>query len=498
MAWLIQLISFRLARKKGNDCLHMPSKRDLANWASKLGPKLATRRGIGRRPMYISLMRKGWPLLIVAGLTFAGAGAAYTAVVPSQAPERKFAKPASLVTAAESPPAPIIPGAVRLPSDPLVAGGPIEAEAQIESGDTLSAVLQRSGVGGDEAARAIQSLRKVFDPRTLRDGQAVSIRLAPDVAESAPGRLLGMQLVKSYDRIAGVGRTLNGGFESYEILKPLVQQRARGAGKITSSLFVDGVAADVPVKAMASFIRLFSFDVDFQRDIKPGDSFDILYDRFVDRDGSVVHSGDILYAALTIGGKTMKLYRHEFANGRVKYFNEQGRGNKKALLRTPIDGARISSGFGRRRHPILKYSKMHKGVDFAAPSGTPIKAAGDGVIAKAGWNGGYGRYVRIKHDGTYQTAYAHLRRIRKGIKVGKRVKQGQVIGYVGTSGRSTGPHLHYEILKKSKQVNPRGVRFQSAEALGGKEMKRFERFRNRVNRTLKNTGKPALVAQNGR
>jgi murein DD-endopeptidase MepM/ murein hydrolase activator NlpD len=141
---------------------------------------------------------------------------------------------------------------------------------------------------------------------------------------------------------------------------------------------------------------------------------------------------------------------------------------------------------------------MHKGVDFAAPSGTPIKAAGDGVISKAGWNGGYGRYVRIKHDKTYQTAYAHLRRIAKGIKPGKRVKQGQVIGYVGSSGRSTGPHLHYEILKNAKQVNPRSVRFQSAEALGGNELKRFKRFRDKIDRSLNTSGKPDLVAQTQR
>ena len=475
--------------REGNDCLRISSKRDLSRWFTS---------DRGQRPAYIRAMRRSWPFLIMVGLSFAGAGAAYTAVAPTHAPERKFAKPVSLVTAPEPLPEPIIPGVVRLPSDPLAGEGPLEAEAQIVSGDTLSAVLQRSGVGGDEAARAIQSLRKVYDPRKLRDGQAVTIHLAPKVPEGASGRLLGMQLVKSYDRIAGVSRTLDEGFASYEILKPLTQQRARGTGKITSSLFVDGVAADVPVKAMTSFIRLFSFDVDFQRDIKPGDRFDIMYERFVDRDGSVVHSGDIHYAALTISGKAMKLFRHEFANGRVKYFNEQGRSNKKALLRTPIDGARISSGFGRRRHPILKYSKMHKGVDFAAPPGTPIKAAGDGVISKAGWNGGYGRYIRIKHDKIYQTAYAHLRRIAKGIKPGKRVKQGQVIGYVGSSGRSTGPHLHYEILKNAKQVNPRRVRFQSAEALGGEELKRFKRFRDKINRSLKTSGKPDLVARSQR
>ncbi len=249
---------------------------------------------------------------------------------------------------------------------------------------------------------------------------------------------------------------------------------------------------------MASFIRLFSFDVDFQRDVKEGDRFDILYDRYVDHDGSVVHSGDILYAELEIGKRRIKLYRHEYASGQIKYFNEEGRGNRKALLKTPIDGARMSSGFGRRRHPILGYTKMHKGVDFAAPSGTPIKAAGDGVIVKAGWNGGYGRYIRIRHGNTYDTAYAHLRKIGGGIRPGKRVEQGQIIGYVGSSGRSTGPHLHYEILKNGGHVNPRQVRFQSAEALSGNELKQFRRFRDQVDAQIRNglpPGDAPLVAK---
>ncbi|MGZ0189935.1 MAG: hypothetical protein ACKVH0_18350, partial [Alphaproteobacteria bacterium] len=289
------------------------------------------------------MMRRFAPALIVLGLACAGAGAAYTAVAPAFLSRNPAAKPVSLVVSVEPPPVPIAPGIVRLPVDPLAAGGPIEAEAQVVSGDTLSAVLERAGVSKQEAARSIQALRQVYDPRTLRDGDTVALSLAPEMSEAAPGRLLGIQLVKSFDRIAGVGRTLDGGFAPYEILKPLKQERARGKGKITASLFVDGVNAGVPVKAMASFIRLFSFDVDFQRDIKPGDTFDILYDHFVDRDGSVVHSGDIQYAQLQIGKRRITLYRHEFANGRVKYFNEKARGNKKALLRTPIDGARISS-----------------------------------------------------------------------------------------------------------------------------------------------------------
>ncbi|MEQ9125945.1 MAG: M23 family peptidase, partial [Alphaproteobacteria bacterium] len=317
-------------------------------------------------------MRRSAPALLVLGLSCAGAGAAYTAVAPK--PEPKSAvSPVSLVVAVEPPAAPVAPGVVRLPVDPLAAGGPLEAEAAVASGDTLSAVLERAGVAKEEAARAIQALRDVFDPRTLRDGDTVSLSLAPNVAEAAPGRLLGIQLVKSFDRIAGVGRTLDGGFAAYETQKALDLERARGAGEITSSLFVDGVNAGVPLKSMAAFNRLFSLDVEFQREIQPCHKFDILNDPYVDREGNAVHPGDILYAALEVGGRRITLYRHEYADGQIKYFNGQGRSNKKALLRTPIDGARISSGYGRRRHPILGYSKMHTGVDFAAPTGTPIR-----------------------------------------------------------------------------------------------------------------------------
>jgi len=457
--------------------------------------RLGRRSDYKRRSRLNAAMRRLAPALILLGLSCAGAGAAYTAVTPKPEPNGLAAKPVSLVVSVEPPAPPVAPGVVRLPSDPLAAGGPVEAEARVASGDTLSAVLERAGVAKEEAARAIQALRDVFDPRTLRDGDTVSLSLAPGLAEAAPGRLLGIQLVKSFDRIAGVGRTLDGGFASYETRKALDLERARGAGAIASSLFVDGVNAGVPVKSMAGFIRLFSFDIDFQRDIQAGDRFDILYDRYVDQDGAVVHPGEILYAALETGGRRITLYRHEYADGQVQYFNEKGRSNRKALLRTPVDGARISSGFGRRRHPILGYSKMHAGIDFAAPTGTPIKAAGDGVVRRAGWLGTYGRYIRIKHSGSYDTAYAHLRRIAKGIQPGANVRQGQVIGYVGSSGRSTGPHLHYEILKDGKQVNPARVRFQSAKALTGTELTRFRQFRDEIDAFLRDNGPPPIVAK---
>ena len=184
-------------------------------------------------------------------------------------------------------------------------------------------------------------------------------------------------------------------------------------------------------------IQIFSFDVDFQRDIRRGDTFGLLFDEYSDDSGRVVKSGDILLAEMVLSGKPMRLYRYKTHDGRVDYYDAKGKSVRKALLRTPIDGARISSGFGKRRHPILGYTRMHKGLDFAARRGTPIYAAGDGVIEYAGRNGGYGKYVRIRHNGTYKTAYAHMHRYGRGIRKGHRVRQGQVIGYVGSTGRST-------------------------------------------------------------
>lgn len=435
------------------------------------------------------------PVFLGLGFACAAAGAAVTAVGPRLGADNLAISPTSLVTTIEPDIPAIQPGVVRLPVEPLAAGRPLESEAEIEPGDTLSAVLERLGVAQIEAARAIQSLREVYDPRTLRAGNLITVNLSANVSEATPGRLLGLRLDKSFDRVAGVGRTIDGGFSAYEIVKPLTLETARSAGEIQSSLFVDGVEAGVSVRSMAAFIQLFSYDVDFQRDIQVGDRFDILHTQHVDEAGKVAHPGDILFAALVTGGRTIKIYRHVFADGRVRYFNEQGRSTRKALLRTPIDGARISSRFGRRRHPVLGYSRMHAGIDFAAPTGTPIRAAGDGVVKRAGWFSSYGRYIRIDHAGPYSTAYAHLRRFAGGIKAGARVRQGQVIGYVGSSGRSTGPHLHYEILKNGEQINPSTKRFQSAVALKGDELKRFNVTKAAIDSALNDTAQPFAAAK---
>jgi murein DD-endopeptidase MepM/ murein hydrolase activator NlpD len=251
------------------------------------------------------------------------------------------------------------------------------------------------------------------------------------------------------------------------------------AGDIDLSLYAAAESARVPARVIVDLIRLYSFDVDFQRDIHAGDRFEVYYE-VLRSDGRQVQTGEILYARLTVGGRELPLYRFRHRDGDVEYYNDKGESARKALMKTPIDGARLSSGFGLRRHPILGYTKMHRGIDFAAPTGTPIMAAGDGQVELAGWNGAYGRYVRVRHNSEFRTAYAHMTRIAKSVRAGRRVKQGDIIGYVGTTGRSTGPHLHYEVLRGSKQVNPMGLKLPTGRTLSGAERTAFQKFKTTV------------------
>lgn len=231
----------------------------------------------------------------------------------------------------------------------------------------------------------------------------------------------------------------------------------------------------MPQAIIVELIRIFSYDVDFQREIRKGDQFEIFYERKISEDGRRVQEGEILYARLNIKGEDIHLYRHvpegkDFA----EYFHEDGQSSKKALMKTPIEGARLSSSYGRRKHPVLGYTRMHKGVDFSAPTGTPIMAAGDGVVERASWFGSFGNYVRIRHNGSYKTIYAHMSKYGRGIKKGVRVRQGQIIGYVGATGRVTGRHLHYEVYKDGTQVNPLSLKMPSGIKLTGAPFKQFE------------------------
>ena len=243
---------------------------------------------------------------------------------------------------------------------------------------------------------------------------------------------------------------------------------------ILSSLYEDGIKAGVPLKIITDAIRLYSFDIDFQRDIQKNTKFSISYEALFNDERKDVAYGEIQYINLVMQNKTLEYFQFKTEDGFFDYFNRQGKNVKKSILKTPIDGARLSSNFGMRKHPILGYSKMHKGVDFAAPKGTPIYAGGNGVIEYAGYNGGYGKYIRIRHNNAYKTVYGHLSGFKKGISKGKRVNQGDIIGYVGSTGNSTGSHLHYEILFQNKQINPMKMKLPSGKILSGSELKRFK------------------------
>jgi murein DD-endopeptidase MepM/ murein hydrolase activator NlpD len=352
------------------------------------------------------------------------------------------------------------------------ASRPIQTVVEAEQGDTLLDLLLKAGVDRTEATKAIDALRDVYNPKALKVGQEVTVTFARPRDGIGAGPFDAIVLQPDASRQVSAKRGKDG-FSASETKREVTRQLARFTGTIKGSLFEAANQQGVPAPILADMIRAFSYDVDFQRDLQPGDSFEIMFERFVDKKGQVVRDGNILYANLILSGESMPIYRYVDQAGVADYYNPKGESVRKALLRTPVDGARISSGFGMRMHPILGFTKMHKGVDFAVATGTPVMAAGTGVIDYAGANGSYGYYVRIKHDSLHSTAYAHLSRFAQGIRTGKRVDQGQIIAYSGSTGRATGPHLHYEVLVHNEQVNPMSVKFQSGNKLAGKELARF-------------------------
>ncbi len=244
---------------------------------------------------------------------------------------------------------------------------------------------------------------------------------------------------------------------------------------INSSIYKDGIDGNIPISVITEAIRLLSFDVDFQRDIQKDNILELSYETLSNESRNEFSYGKIKYINLIFKKNNLEYFYFKTNDGYVNYFNKEGKNAQKSLMKTPIDGARLSSSFGMRKHPISGYNKMHKGLDFAAPKGTPIYAAGNGVIEYVGKNGGYGNYIRIRHNSSYKTAYAHLSKYKKGIYKGLRVNQGEIIGYVGSTGISTGPHLHYEVIYMNKQINPKKMNLPSISILEGKELERFNK-----------------------
>jgi murein DD-endopeptidase MepM/ murein hydrolase activator NlpD len=383
-------------------------------------------------------------------------------------------------------PVPNTPLEVALAPEP---DAPLIKVIAVEKGDTLIDILLASGVGRSEAADAVEALTGVFRPKNLQPGHEITLSFTKPTmhpADDGPLQLASLTLQPSAERDVVVNRDDTGAFVAAEIERPLALQHALGAGMIDSSLFEAGKDAAVPIETMTQVIKAFSYDIDFEREIQPGDRFEIVYERYEDEHGRLARTGNLLYAALVQNGVAKEICRFEALDGHADIYNARGESVRKDLLRTPLDVVRITSKFGMRKHPILGYSKMHKGVDFAASTGTPIFAAGDGVLVKIGKQRGYGNYIQIKHNSKYATAYAHMSRFAKGLKKGSKVRQGDVIGYVGSTGMSTGPHLHYEVLVDGIQINPTSVKL-AGRKLQGKDLRRFEALKaemKKLRRTL--------------
>lgn len=344
----------------------------------------------------------------------------------------------------------------------------------LKRGSTLGGVLASERVSRVDQNRVIRALQAVEDPRSLKVGQRLELEFAP---EEGGGEVLEkLTLQRTFGKSLVVQRVEDGKFQAEILSHPVERVSITKEGVIESSLYLAAERAEVPPVILNRFINLMSFDVDFQREIRKGNRFRVRYEQLRDSlNGAVDHRGPQVLSLTLNQGRRQLLYVRSQSNG--EWYDGQGKALRKSLLKTPVNGARISSAFGKRKHPILGYNHLHKGVDFAAPTGTPVYAAGDGVVERSGPYGGYGNYIRIRHDGTYKTAYAHLSKIHKRARrKGQRVRQGQVIGYVGSTGRSTGPHLHYEVHVNGTPRNPLHQEFKPAEKLKGAKLVAFQEY----------------------
>ncbi|MDD3030212.1 MAG: M23 family metallopeptidase [Alphaproteobacteria bacterium] len=348
----------------------------------------------------------------------------------------------------------------------------VTREVEVGAGQVFSDVLSGAGVDEVEAQSAMNAVAKVFPLIELKAGQDMTLSFERTPREETFKQAV-FQPVPT--REVAVWRQSDGTFTAEAKDIPVVRERIAVRGEIRSSVFEAGERAGVPHTVMAALTRIYAHSIDFQRDIRAGDSFEVLYDQPKTVQGKVVGAGSIIYASMRIGKEVRPVYRVTFADGTIDYFDGDGHSARRALLRTPVAVARITSRFGMRTHPLLGYSRMHKGVDFGAPIGTPIYAAGAGVVTYVGFKGGFGRYVRLRHPNGIETIYGHMSRFNKNIHVGSRLKQGDVIAYVGNSGRSTGPHLHFEVHVNGRAVNPLTVKRPVGRVLKGQQLAEFKR-----------------------
>ena len=349
---------------------------------------------------------------------------------------------------------------------------------KVVAGDSLQKILLKEKISKEEVNKIYQKIKGIIDLTKIRQGQTITIVFRTKQNKPSISRI-----TFQVDELSTAYIYYRNKTDDYEVRlnqKNLEKVNFLAKGVIVNSLFASAQKIDVDAEIIVEFARIFGFEIDFQRDIRKNDEFQIFYERFEDDEGENFKNGNILFAYLKNSGREIKLYRYKDSKNNIGYFTPDGKSIEKALMKTPINGARLSSGFGFRKHPILGYNKLHQGTDFAARRGTPVMASGSGTVERASWFGAYGKYVRIRHNSTYKTAYAHLSKFGRNIKAGKKVRQGQIIGYVGSTGRSTGPHLHYEVLVNNKRINSQRLKLPSGKKLSKNEMGNFNLEKQRI------------------
>ena len=340
----------------------------------------------------------------------------------------------------------------------------------VSKGENFNNILKNYNISSNEITKITNALSKIQKSNKLKINQVIKLT----VDQSEDKKIIYLLYPISKTKKIEITKNLKtNDFVKKEIITNLNKRIIVKEGRITHSLYKSAENLKIPINLIIEFARIYGFQVDFQRDIRKNDSFQIMYEVFEDDNKKIFETGNIVFADLVLRDQSNALYYFEEKKSEGHY-DINGKSIKKALMKTPINGARLSSSFGMRKHPIDGFNKMHRGTDFAAPKGTPIMASGDGVIVRAKWCGGGGNCIKIKHNSTYSTVYAHMSKFATGMKVGRRVKQGQVIGYVGSTGKSTGPHLHYEVIENGKKINSQTLKLPSGKILKGKNRKLFE------------------------
>lgn len=355
-----------------------------------------------------------------------------------------------------------------------------EEKLDVLHGETITQILAGRGITIRQCNAAVEALSEQFSPKDLQVGQQLFIRIKTN--KDSTIELLRLMIRPSIEREVVVSLKEDGGYQAALVEKKLAYETKRSHGIISSSLYADASKAGIPAQVICELTQGLSYSIHLQKDIQQHDPFEVIYENAVDKETGLQKPGRLVYAAIGVHGEPHEIFSFTTLDGRTDLYDSRGESVRRALLMTPVVAAKLSSPYGMRRHPIQGYSKMHKGVDFAAPRGTAVMAAGDGTITFAGRRGGYGNYVMINHHNGYNTVYAHLSKFGRAIKKGTRIQQGQIIGFVGSTGNSTGPHLHHEVIYQGRHVDPQKVRQPAKTKLTSQELKNFLKFKQKIKR----------------